>query len=82
MKNLIIVFISLLFLSNNSYSSEKIDCTVFKKLSKEHLGCKAKNIGSGIKNIGKGVKKEKKIRLVPKSVSKKKYISDWFKKKE
>ena len=60
MKDLLLVFILILFTTNISYSKEK-SCQGMKKLSKAFLACKADSIKKGtIKkadNIKNGVKK-------------------------
>ena len=67
MKNLLLVFILILFTTNLSHSKEK-SCQGMKKLSKEFIVCKAKtvkkatakktkNFKSGVKKLGSGLTK-------------------------
>ena len=69
MKKIILFLILTIFISNTS--SAKDDCSSFKKLSKEHLKC----LGSKIK------KKSSNIGLDTSNIKEKKYLIDWFKKK-
>ena len=56
---LIINFIIILILSMNiSISAEKKDCSVYKKISKSYLACKASNIKTGAKNTAVKIKEK------------------------
>ena len=66
----ILIFLSF-FISNISLASKQ-DCSGYKKLSKEYLKCKASNLKSATSKIG----------LDTSNIKEKKYLVDWFKKKE
>ena len=69
MKKILLLIILSMFIGN--YSSAKSDCSSFKKLSKEHLKC----LGSKLK------KKSLGFGLDTSNIKEKKYLTDWFKKK-
>ena len=54
---ILILFTSVGFASQ---SAEKIDCTIFKKMSKEYWACKKNNLSKGLKNSGKNFWKSTK----------------------
>ena len=67
----ILTFIFLFFiLSGNAFS--ETDCSEIKKLSKEYIACLAKKSKEKTSNIG----------LDTSNIKEKKYLSDWFKKKQ
>lgn len=67
----IITFIFLFFiLSGNAFS--ETDCSEIKKLSKEYLSCIANKSKEKTSNLG----------LDTSNIKEKKYLSDWFKKKQ
>jgi hypothetical protein len=70
MKKLIILILISLFISNFSFAD--VNCSTYKKLSKDYLKC----LGGKIKN------KTPKLGLDTKNVKEKKYLTDWFKKKK
>ncbi len=55
MKKILLTFIFYLFSSNVSFANES-DCSGIKKLSKEYLVCKAKNIKDGANNVNNKIK--------------------------
>ena len=55
MKKILITLVVYLLSSNVLIASEN-DCTEFKKISKEYLACKAKNIKDGAKNVNNKIK--------------------------
>jgi len=55
MKKILITLIVYL-LSSNALVANESDCSGIKKLSKEYLGCKAKNIQDGANNINNKIK--------------------------
>ena len=64
-----IIFVSVLFYTN-TYGN--VDCSQIKKLSKEYLSC-----------LGKKTKeKTSNITIDTSNIKEKKYLSDWFKKKQ
>ncbi len=67
----IFFLITLSFFINN-YSQGNENCSSYKKLSKEYLKC----LGGNIKN------KTSVFGLDTNNVKEKKYLTDWFKKKE
>ena len=69
MSKILLIIILSMFVVN--FSSAKEDCSSYKKLSKEHLKC----LGSKIK------KKSSSIGLDTNNIKEKKYLTDWFKKK-
>ena len=69
MKSIFFTFLIIIFMSNISYADNK--CSNFKKLSKEHLKC----LGSKLK------KKSLGFGLDTSNIKEKKYLTDWFKKK-
>ena len=56
MKKILLTFIFYLLSSNVSVANEN-DCSGLKKLSKEYLVCKAKNIKDGANNVNNKIKK-------------------------
>ena len=64
-----LIFLSF-FINNYSLSNE--NCSSYKKLSKEYLIC----LGGKVK------KKTSNIGLDSNNIKEKKYLTDWFKKKE
>ena len=55
MKKILLIFIFYLLSSNVSIANES-GCSGIKKLSKEYLACKAKNIKDGANNINNKIK--------------------------
>ena len=55
MKKIFIALIVYLLSSNFSFAN-KSDCSGIKKLSKEYLACKAKNIKDGANNVNNKIK--------------------------
>ena len=55
MKKILLTFIFYLLSSNASFANES-DCSGIKKLSKEYLVCKAKNIKDGANNVNNKIK--------------------------
>ena len=55
MKKILLTFLFYLLSSNVSFANES-DCSGIKKLSKEYLACKAKNIKDGANNINNKIK--------------------------
>ena len=55
MKTILITLIVYLLSSNVLVANER-DCSGIKKLSKEYLACKAKNIKDGANNVNKKIK--------------------------
>ncbi len=55
MKKILIALIVYLLSSNVSFAN-KSDCSGIKKLSKEYLACKAKNLKEGANNINNKIK--------------------------
>ena len=67
----ILTFIFLFFiLSGNAFS--ETGCSEIKKLSKEYIACLAKKSKEKTSNLG----------LDTSNIKEKKYLSDWFKKKQ
>ena len=69
MKKFIFILILFTITNNNAYSNT--DCSQLKKLTKKYIGCLAK----------KSKEKTSNISLDTTNIKEKKYISDWFKKK-
>ncbi len=67
-----IFFLIILSFFINNYSQGNESCSSYKKLSKEYLKC----LGGKVK------KKTLGISLDTNNVKEKKYLTDWFKKKE
>ena len=57
MKKILITLIVYLLSSGISVANES-DCSEIKKLSKEYLACKAKNIKDGANNVNNKIKEE------------------------
>ena len=55
MKKILLTIIFYLLSSNFSFANES-DCSGIKKLSKEYLVCKAKNIKDGANNVNNKIK--------------------------
>ena len=55
MKKILLTLIIYLLSSNVSFAN-KSDCSGIKKLSKEYLACKAKNIKDGANNVNNKIK--------------------------
>ena len=55
MKKILLTFIFCLLFSNVSFANES-GCSGIKKLSKEYLICKAKNIKDGANNVNNKIK--------------------------
>ena len=70
MKKLFFLIILSFFINNYSMGNE--NCSSYKKLSKEYLKCLS----------GKVKKKTSNIGLDSKNIKEKKYLTDWFKKKD
>tara|TARA_B100001175_G_scaffold271634_1_gene244434 strand:+ start:580 stop:804 length:225 start_codon:yes stop_codon:yes gene_type:complete len=58
MKLIINIILILFFALNVSVYAEKKDCSIFKKLSKNHIVCKAHNLKTGTKDTASKVKKK------------------------
>ena len=67
----IITFIFLFFILSGNALSET-NCSEIKKLSKEYIACLAKKSKEKTSNLG----------LDTSNIKEKKYLSDWFKKKQ
>ncbi|MDA9663379.1 hypothetical protein N9T65_00700 [Candidatus Pelagibacter sp.] len=72
MKKIFYTIFLVLFL-NISIADDNLDCSKFKKISKEYLSCKTDNVKS----------KSKEFTIIPdlKNLSEKKTLADIFKKK-
>ena len=67
-----IFFLIILSFFINNYSQGDENCSTYKKLSKEYLKC----LGGKVK------KKTSGLGLDTNNIKEKKYLTDWFKKKE
>ena len=67
----ILTFIFLFFILSGNALSET-NCSEIKKLSKEYIACLAKKSKEKTSNLG----------LDTSNIKEKKYLSDWFKKKQ
>ena len=67
MKIIIIALTVLIFASINGYTKEITDCSKIKKISPKFYLCKAGKL--------------KNLKLNTENIKEKKYLSDWFKKK-
>ena len=72
MKKLIFFITCIIFISQKTISDEIKSCDELKKMSADYIKCKA----SGLKSINE------KVGLDTENIKEKKYIIDWFKKKQ
>ena len=93
MNKYLIFFLIITLYQNNLKADEKKNCAIYKKWSSKYMSCKAKTVTGGLKKVGSSLlpekMKDKKIKIVPKSVSdkvksfsEKKTLMDLLKKKE
>jgi|TARA_B110001450_G_scaffold195548_1_gene183939 hypothetical protein len=86
MKILSIFICVFALLQTSIKAEEKINCSKLEKLG-DRISCRGKLLTSGIKKTGSNLLpekiKEKKIKIgMPKSISEKKTLADFFKKKD
>ena len=82
MKNLLFIITFSLFILNNLYSEEVIDCNQFDKLSAKFLECKAQNLKSDLNKSQAKAKEniKSKIKTLDSSKAKKKFDKSKLKK--
>ena len=93
MNKYLIFFLVITLYQSSLIAGEKKDCTIYKKWSSKYMSCKTKTLTGGLKKVGSSLLpekiKDKKIKIVPNSVSdkvrsfsEKKTLMELLKKKE